>query len=391
MRDERKDYLTMCIAGFLTNTTMGLSFSMTPLYASEFTNSLFLIGFAVSGYFIIRMFSEIPWGLLSDKTGRKKPIIMGAILEMIGAALGGAASSVYHLILGRIFWGVGSAAYFCVGTSAIADLFPKEKRGSALGAFQGIQSLGMAFGAYLSGHIVLSIGYGNLFYTCAAILFVTLVLFLSLSLKSPNSESKINAKSTRITDVFRIFANPVMIVVSVMIFSLMIQNSGLMNSTFPLYLKFDLNMSVIDVGTLSALVTIGTASGNIVGGWLSDKIGRLRVLGSAFVFGAIGLFLMPSANSFWTLAPLAGLAGLCFGFVYSVAPVLVSENFSSSIRGMAIGVYRTSFDIGGFLGPFVTATVATFSSNRVAFYFVSALLSLNILVAFWLRKMKRTS
>ena len=388
MRDDQRDYIIMCIAGFLTNVAMGLSFSMTPLYASVFTTSLFLIGFAVSGYFVVRMFSEIPWGLLSDRIGRKKPIAIGVIFEMIGAVLGGSASSVYQIILGRVFWGVGSAAYFCVGTSAIADLFPREKRGSALGTFQGIQSLGMASGAFLSGYVVLSMGYGNLFYACAAIFLITFVLFLTLKLKPAASESKTDPTSIKIRDVWRIFINPVMILVSVMIFSLMIQNSGLMNSTFPLYLKFDLKMSVIDIGSLSALVTVGTAFGNIVGGWLSDRIGRLKVLGSAFVFGATGLFLIPFAYSFWTLVPLAGLAGMCFGFVYSVAPTLVSENFSSSIRGAAIGVYRTSFDIGGFLGPFVTATIATFLGNKMAFYFVSGLLALNILVAFSMRKIK---
>jgi AAHS family cis,cis-muconate transporter-like MFS transporter len=162
-----------------------------------------------------------------------------------------------------------------------------------------------------------------------------------------------------------------------------------MNSIFPLYLKFDLKMSLIDIGTLSALVTIGTALGNIIGGWLSDRVGRLKVLGSAFVFGATGLFLIPLANDFWTLVPLVGLAGMCFGFVYSVAPAMVSENFSSSIRGVAIGVYRTSFDIGGFLGPFATAAIATFFGNKMTFYVVSGLLALNILVAFSMRKMKR--
>ncbi len=389
MKDDQRDFIMLCISGFFTMMTIGLSFSMTPLYASEFTDSLFFIGFAVSGYFVIRLFSEIPWGLLSDRIGRRTPMIIGAVLEIIGAILLATASSIYQIVLGRIFWGVGSAAYFCTSTSAVADLYTSEKRGGALGIFGGIQYMGQAAGAYLSGYIVLLMGYQNLFYICAALFFVTLVLGSTLKLKPISPKIVTTRTSIKIMDVLKIFVNPVMIGVSAMIFTMMIQNSGLMNSIFPLYLKFELKMSVIDVGILASFVTIGAASGNIVGGWLSDKIGRLKVLTLAFIIGSITLFFMSVARIFWILAPFACVAGLCYGFVYCVAPVLVAESFPSTIRGLTIGTYRTSFDIGGLLGPFVTAIVASSFNNQTTFYFVSILLVLNLFVVFYLRKKKQ--
>ncbi|MCW4048166.1 MAG: MFS transporter [Candidatus Bathyarchaeota archaeon] len=56
-----------------------------PFVREEFTAPIQLVGLAVSGYFLLRMFSEFPIGVLSDRVDPKTPLIVGRLLAVVGA------------------------------------------------------------------------------------------------------------------------------------------------------------------------------------------------------------------------------------------------------------------------------------------------------------------
>lgn len=99
---SRRDYLVLVVTGILTMFVMGISTPIIPLYTSELTTSLILIGFVVSGYFAVRMFFEIPFGTLSDRIGPRKPLIIGRVLAISGIILLFLATDPYQLIVARV-------------------------------------------------------------------------------------------------------------------------------------------------------------------------------------------------------------------------------------------------------------------------------------------------
>jgi MFS family permease len=95
----------MIASGTLTMLAGGFVWPIfAPYIRSEFTAPLQLVGLAVSSYFLLRMFSEFPIGVLSDRIGPKMPLIMGRVLAVIGAFICFKTTSIGMLIFARIIW-----------------------------------------------------------------------------------------------------------------------------------------------------------------------------------------------------------------------------------------------------------------------------------------------
>ncbi|QKJ22112.1 MFS transporter [Poseidonibacter lekithochrous] len=115
-----------------------------------------LIGIVVGGYALTQMIFQVPFGIISDKLGRKGTIVMGLVLFAIGSLVCAISTDIYTLMLGRFLQGAGAIG--AVVTAMISDLVKEEQRPKAMammGMFIGISfaismiagpTLGSAFG-----------------------------------------------------------------------------------------------------------------------------------------------------------------------------------------------------------------------------------------------------
>src|SRR3990172_12865386 len=62
----------------------------------------FLLGLVLGGYGLTQAAMQIPFGLLSDRFGRKPIVLLGLILFIIGSVLAGLTDNIYVIIIGRI-------------------------------------------------------------------------------------------------------------------------------------------------------------------------------------------------------------------------------------------------------------------------------------------------
>ena len=152
--------LTVTVAFIESLRLMGI-FMILPvftLYGEEFTNSGLLIGMAFGSYALTMAIFQIPFGILADRIGRKKTIVIGLIFFVIGNLICVHPGKIYILIIGRLV--SGSGAISSVGTSLVQAKVPQEKRSTAM-AIIGIPVglsflLGILLGPLLSGFIGIS-------------------------------------------------------------------------------------------------------------------------------------------------------------------------------------------------------------------------------------------
>lgn len=103
----------------------------------------FLVGLMIGAYALTQLLLQIPFGILSDKIGRKITLIIGLSIFIFGSLVCGFTDDIYMLILGRFLQGAGAIG--AVGTAMISDMVKEEVRGKAM-AFMGA-SIALSFAA----------------------------------------------------------------------------------------------------------------------------------------------------------------------------------------------------------------------------------------------------
>ena len=141
-----KAYFLILFLSVIVFAANGIVAPYLSILAKNLGASYFLIGMVTSGYWFTRTIAEIPTGFISDKLGRRIPIIISMLL-CLGGALGCfLAINVFGLISARCFWALGAAMFNCAAMALIIDLFAEKRRGAVLGPFIGIRYAGSLVG-----------------------------------------------------------------------------------------------------------------------------------------------------------------------------------------------------------------------------------------------------
>ena len=162
-----------------------------------------LIGLALGAYGLTQGLLQIPFGLLSDKYGRKRMIIVGLVLFALGSAVAALADSIHLIILGRILQGTGAIG--SVVLALAADVTRPEVRTESF-ALIGV-TIGASFMVALSlGPFVAGmIGVPGLFWSTVVLAFVGIALTLLAVPRAPElshqeTDTALGALSTLLHD-----------------------------------------------------------------------------------------------------------------------------------------------------------------------------------------------
>ena len=126
-----------------------------PLASDEFKlSTTLLIGFAIGIHGLTQGLFQIPFGMLSDRVGRKKIIAIGLVLFTLGSCIAALAENVYWLIIGRAIQGCGAIASTLL--ALVSDLTRVEQRTKSM-ALIGV-AIASSFGlALLIGPILFNL------------------------------------------------------------------------------------------------------------------------------------------------------------------------------------------------------------------------------------------
>jgi MFS family permease len=139
------------LAGFANNLNDGMAWGLLPLYYAAGGLSLGAIGILAAAYPAIWAIAQVPAGALSDRIGRKPPIVAGMLLQGIAIAAIATSSGFGPWLAASAALGLGTALVYPTLLAAVADVAGPRGRASAIGVYRLWRDLGFAFGAIVAG------------------------------------------------------------------------------------------------------------------------------------------------------------------------------------------------------------------------------------------------
>ena len=177
MTYEKTVLLIVTATSFVT-PFMGSSLNIAiPSIGREFSVSATVLSWVATAYILATATCLLPAGRFADLKGRSRIYIAGIFLFSTATLLCGVASSAAWLIFFRIVQGVGAAFIFSTGMAILADAYPPERRGRALGYSTASTYVGLSAGPVLGGLISFHYGWRIIFGLSALLGF--LVFFVA--------------------------------------------------------------------------------------------------------------------------------------------------------------------------------------------------------------------
>jgi MFS family permease len=356
----------MIVIGFALITGGGLSRSFLPLLGRELDPSGLLVGFAMSSYHFIRMFLEIPSGFISDRMGRRTPVIVGLGLSTVGAVICGVSTSIYQLIVGRAVWGLGAALYFTNNIALVIDLFDPSIRGKALGNLHGIEMIGSLIGQPAGAFIADVIGFQNVFFFSAVSIAVSF-LFAWTSREFKDADTHRVQRGTSLLASLRGVKSRGLFLVSLVRLLRMIITMGVIMTAFPLFLTDHLALTVTLIGLVMTARTVAFMIATFSGGHVTDRIGLKPAAITGIVIEAATLLLYPLMPSPALVFVLVFVGGFGSGLFQIALALLMSLQMEERFIGSGVGIYRTFQDVGSVVGPILVMLIAEVAGIQSTF------------------------
>ncbi|MBN2336182.1 MFS transporter [Candidatus Bathyarchaeota archaeon] len=374
LKEYSTTYYLLCVVAFLSMLSIMVTNPILSLFAKEIGATGVWIGYAVSGYWISRVVLEIPSGYISSRFGYYKPMAFGLALTVLGNVLLVFVKDPVHLVLIRALKGFGAPFFFAVSMTFIINLFDTEKRGKAMGIFQGIEFAGQIIGAGVSGALVENLGWQGGFVFALALSIAALLLFIIPPHIRREAVEGPTRKPLTVSEVLGVLRNQTLGIVAVVTLAEFIMTTGLIMTVLGIYVNESLGFTLSEVGYMMGARSIGFVIAMFTMGSISDRLGRKPVLLFGLASTAVLVLVMSLFNTFLLISAVIVVIGFTSGAIWIVGPVISAEAVEPEKRGAAIGAYRTFFDLGSFLGPIIMTYVMTDFGVMNCFYLASALL-----------------
>jgi nitrate/nitrite transporter NarK len=377
------------LAGVGLNLALGILYAWS-IFSKQLTEPLARGGFgwtrtqATMPYTIAIAcfaFMMVPAGRLQDKLGPRLIASAGAVLTGIGlvvASFATPSSSLPALLGFGLLAGTGFGLGYAAATPAAVKWFPPGKKGLVTGLV--VAGFGLA-PVYIAPLSKVLLGAHGIAYSFRVLGIAFLVVTLALSQLIVNPEKPLNVAApgspaagggagsdATWRDMIR----------TPDFWSLWLQyacaaTAGLMIIGHLAKIVAAQSGNAIQGGfLLVALLAVFNASGRIVAGVASDRIGRTVTLVSVFLLQASNMVFFSGFSTFTGFVVGSAVVGFSYGACLSLFPATAADRWGTKNLGLNYGILFTAWGVGGVFGPVLAGRIADATGSYELAYQIAA-------------------
>lgn len=374
----RKIIIAVYIPAFLTSFCMGMLAPTIPAKVDLIGGTAFIIGLAVGAQGLGEAFFSIPTGLLINKFGNKKIMLIG----MAGLSISGSLSGLFQNNLALYF------ALFSLGTfygffslsrhSFMTQIVPSEYRGKAFSRFGGINRVGWFFGPVIGGFTAGSIGIDIPFYIISIVaLFTTILIFFTTE---PTNENLIQSNEIAPTTFKETILDNKK--------SFTIGGSGHFIMQFlrqcrhvliPIW-AFSIGLGVEELGLIQSISAAIDMTLFYPVGLIMDKYGRKWTSVPSIILLSLGFIFMTYVDSFNGLMLVGLLLGFANGLGSGAMLTLGSDLSPKNQPGSFLGIWRLFGWSGNSAGGPISGAIAQTVGNTASALSISMIGGIGVII-----------
>lgn len=344
-----------------------------------------LISLFIAGYGIF----HIPTGFLAYRFGLKNILLLGLLLESLGAIACAFAPNYGWLELLRIVTGIGGSLFVGCGFAMVTSWFRGRELALAMGiATGGAFTLGAALGLFVWIGLVASWGWPLALATGGIIGLVAFLISLVFLRVPSDEQEQLAAGHFNWTAVGRVLGNRDLWFIG-------LSFVGLYGAGFTLaqllstYVGIVYHVSEAIGGLMAAVLTLSAIPGSILGGYLFDRAKRVKlVILLPFILSGLGLIIFPfvGVTGSWFMVILLGLIPYIGFSGWASLPGRYKDRILPEDVATAEGLLLTLAAVGGFLVPISFGLIAAGSGFTAAWIFTGVVSIIFALVGFAARE-----
>ncbi len=375
---EKKSYYplilltTICVTYFIENFLRSAAGALTPILIEELGISHGAMGMLISAYFFVYGVMQVPSGILSDRLGARKTIIIFTMLTIGGVFLFWVSTSYNMLFVAQFLVGIGCSTFYINAVKLVSTWFPANRKATAIGVLSASSGLGNTV-SYMGFPIAVATlgGWRTLYLWMSVILVANWVM--NIFILKDNQTIMVNApiqgKPSILSSIVSTISDRRLW--PFLLGYVMSSMSWVLMNWMAQFLIDTRGFTYLQVGQIASAGTIAGMPGCILVAAISDRLKKRKATLIAFsVIYAVILIILVNLPASFGIMPFAVLnfalnfSGSFWVLYFSMIPETMPASKASVGLGLVNGIGTIGFSIlTPIYGGLVDLTGSYASSN----------------------------
>jgi len=391
--------LVICVTFFAQTTANSLWFSLLSVYLNSIGLSTVWIGAVLTIYNASMSLTYMPSGRLSDRIGRRTPLIVGSAMLAVTTFLMSFTKEPMSIIFILAGFGIGMGMNTPAVNALIAESVPPTRSGMAFAGYNISTLLASVIGSAFSGLLVNSIGYGNIFLLATAITALAtgiLYWFVHETERSHNSSyssairESVSGSLPGTIRLLRSDRDLLLLAISLSIHSFGI---SVLNPYIPLFASNAIHLNIVEVGLVISTWNAGLLVAQIPSGKMTDRIGARLTLFNHILFSTMAWATYALSQDFTAAIVTMFIFGLIGAMDMPARRTIMIEFSHHEGKATVIGSLDALTGFVGIVAPFIGGALWAGIGYTAPFFFGAAVnataIPLLLLLAKRERKLRR--